>query len=141
MDHEEFWTAYGRALVEGDVETTVARYGFPCMAMADDFVGTLAEPDELRAALGQAAGYYAQFGAADVRPEILGVDEISDKLTRVRLRWHYFRADGVELVATNHEYTWRATDEGPKIHLTVAIDEAEKLAALAAGDRERVSPS
>ncbi len=132
VDQHEFWTTYGRALVEGDVETTVSRYGFPCMAMADEFVGTLAGPDELRAALGQAAGYYAQFGAAEVRPEVLGVDEISDKLTRVRLRWHFLRADGVELVATNHEYTWRATDDGPKIHLTVAIDEAEKLAALAA---------
>jgi hypothetical protein len=130
MDHEKFWTEYGRALVEGDVDATVALYGFPCMAMADDFVGTLAEPDELRAALAQASGYYAQFGATDVRPEILGVDPISEKLTRVRLRWHYHGADGGLIVTTEHEYTWRATPEGPRIHLTVAIDEAQKLAAL-----------
>jgi hypothetical protein len=132
-DHEEFWTAYGKALVDGDVETTVAHYGFPCMAMADDFVGALAGPDELRAALARASGYYAQIGAVAVRPEILGVDEISEKLTRVRLRWHYHGADGQLLVTTDHEYTWRATPQGPRIHLTVAIDEAQKLAALAGG--------
>jgi hypothetical protein len=131
MDHTQFWTAYGKALVDGDIETTVGFYGFPCMAMTDDFVGTLAEPDELRAALGQAVGYYAQFGMTGVRPEIVGVDEISEKLTRVRLRWHFTGADGQPLVTTNHEYTWRATDDGPRIHLTVAIDEAQKLAQLA----------
>ncbi len=130
MDHEKFWTDYGRALVERDVETTVAHYGFPCMALSDDFVGTLAGPDELRAALTQASGYYAQFGMTDVRPEILGIDEVSEKLTRVRLRWHFSGADGEPLVSTNHEYTLRADDDRPRIYLTVAIDEAQKLAAL-----------
>jgi limonene-1,2-epoxide hydrolase len=130
MDHEEFWTAYGKALVDHDVETTVAHYGFPCMAMSDDFVGTLAGPDELRAALEQAHGYYARFGMTGVRPEIVGVDEISEKLTRVRLRWHFTGPDGAPLVVTNHEYTVRADADRPRIHLTVAIDEAQKLAAL-----------
>ncbi len=131
MDHEEFWTAYGKALVDGDAETTVAHYGFPCMAMADGFVGALAGPDELRAALDLASGYYARFGLTGVRPEIVGVDPISAALTRVRLRWHFSGPDGEPVVTTNHEYTWRDTEEGPRIHLTVAIDEEQKLAELA----------
>jgi hypothetical protein len=131
MDVEKLFTVYGQALVDGDIETTVAHYGFPCSVLTDDFVGSLSDPDQLRAALRGASGYYARFGLVGVRLEILGVDRVSEKITRVRLRWDFLGADGALIVDTHYEYTLRADADGPHIYLVVSIDEAQKLAALA----------
>ena len=56
VDQHEFWTTSGRALVEGDVETTVSRYGFPCMAMADGFEPVRQRLERLGTIEGSVAG-------------------------------------------------------------------------------------
>jgi hypothetical protein len=130
MDLDELFTGYGRALVTGDVPATVGYYGFPAMVITDDFVGTVPGPEELRAALEQANEFYARFGVARVRHHVETVDEVTDKLTRVRLRWEFLDADGEFVVDSSYEYTLRETADGPRFHIALSIDEAQKLAAL-----------
>lgn len=132
MDLDQYFGAYGDALASGDVDTIVAHYGFPCAVLTDDYSGTLDTPDALRGALSQAVAFYRQFGFTGARPEILDVDEVTAKITRVRVRWHYTGADGAELTDSTYDYVLRSDPDRPHIYWALSLDEQQKLTELQA---------
>jgi hypothetical protein len=124
MDIEKLLGDYGRALAAGDVEALVECYGFPCTALSDDFVTTYSDADELRVELEEANEYYASLGASDVRYELLVDERISERITRVRVRWLFLGADGAELLRLHYEYTLRGESDPQQIHVVLSIDES-----------------
>ncbi len=130
MDLDRLFAGYGRALAAGDVDGVVEYYGTPCLALTDDFVTALITPDDLRADLEQATQGYTQLGMADVRYDLLGVDQITEKIARVRVRWEVLDADGAPLLRIRYEYTVRDDADAPRIYVVLSVDETDRQAAL-----------
>jgi hypothetical protein len=130
MDVEQYFRDYGAGVSSGDPQQVAGFYGFPCSLLTDDFVGHLDSHGELVATLTRANAYYRQFGLAEARPELLAVDEVTAKITRVRVRWHYLGPDGEPLIDSTYEYVMRADPEGVRIYVVISLDEQQKLAQL-----------
>jgi hypothetical protein len=129
---DDLFAAYGKGLAALDPGRIVPFYGYPCLMLTDTFVGALSSADELTAALSQANDFYRQFGVNDVRHDIVAVDDVTDRIARVRLRWTFARS-GATLLSSEHEYVLRADEKGePRVHVVVSIDEERKIAALMA---------
>jgi hypothetical protein len=127
---EAMFTAYGDGLAALDVGRIVPFYGYPCMMLTDSFVGALSSADELTPALRQANGLYRRFGVDAVRHRLVTVDAVTDKITRVGVRWTFLRA-GEALLESDVEYLMRAGDDSePRIHVVVSIDEEDRPAEL-----------
>jgi hypothetical protein len=125
--YEKLFAAYADGLRRLDPSAVVPFYGYPCTMVTDSFVGALTSADELTAALTQANEVYATFDVTEVRPEIVAVEELTEQLTRVRLRWHFLGAAG-PLYDSEYEYLFRAG----LIHVVVSLDEEPRTAAAPA---------
>jgi hypothetical protein len=58
--------------------------------------------------------------------------ELTGSLLRARVRWHFYDSDDALLTDSDYEYLLRRDDDGLRTYVAVAIDEAEKLARVAA---------
>jgi hypothetical protein len=123
VDLEKLLDGYGRALATGDIEELVESYGFPCTTLTDDFVTTFTDADDLRSELQDAYESYVQLGMTDVRYDLLADERLTEKITRVRVRWLFLGADGAEVLRLHYEYTLRGEADPQRIHLIVAVNE------------------
>lgn len=127
---EKFFTAYGHGLSGQDPEVVVPFYGYPCIMLTDTFAGAVSSADELRLALSQGDEFYQQFGVTGVHHEIQGIDVVTEKISRVRLRWHYDKGTE-ELFTSDYEYLIRTETDAPHIYVVVSKDEEVKIAEMA----------
>ncbi|MFI9509103.1 hypothetical protein [Nocardia sp. NPDC052566] len=103
------------------------------MMVTDAFVGTVATTAEMAQGLRASYPLYQQLGLATVDHTLLEQVDLTARLTRVHVRWHFFDANGVRLTECDYEYLLRRDDDGAlRAYVAVAIDEMEKLAKLAA---------
>jgi hypothetical protein len=98
--------------------------------LTDTFAGAVNSADELRLALSQGEEFYQQFGVTGVRHEIQGVETVTEKISRVRLRWHYAKGTE-ELFTSDYEYLLRTENGQPHIYVVVSKDEEVTIAAMA----------
>jgi GAF domain-containing protein len=128
---EAFLLEYEDALGSYDAERSASLWGMPGTVLTDDFAGSLDSRAELVAALSQAHPYYRSLGLARVTHTLLEQAELTERITRVRLRWHFHDADGGLLTDSDYEYVLRRDDDGIHAYVGVSIDEQQKLAELA----------
>lgn len=129
---DEFLVEYQQALSSFDADRSVAQWGAPGMILSDTFVGALSSTAEMAQGLQQAYPLYRELGLASVGHTLLDHAELTDHITRIRVRWHMDAADGTRLVDTDYEYLLRRDGDKLRAYVAVAIDEMEKLAELAA---------
>jgi hypothetical protein len=127
---EEFFDSYARLWEAGDIDGIVDRYGFPCMMICDEFVGSLGEPHELREALGRALDYYQQFAFTRAVHQVRHCEIVTDKLMRVRIAWQFFDAQEDRLMDCTIEYLLRDENEDFKVFVVLPIDEHQKMQEL-----------
>lgn len=130
-DFEEFLTTYETALAEFDAETSAALWGIPGTMITDNFVGSLDSRDLMAQGLSQAYPLYRTLGLNRVTHTLLERTDLTARMSRIRVRWHFYD-DHEHLVDGDYEYVVRHDDDGMRIYVAVAIDEAENLAELAA---------
>jgi|SRR5690606_5084198 len=128
---EQYFTQYGDALASFDAERSANMWGMPGTIVSDDFVGTLATREEMTAGLRQSYPLYQQLGLGGVRFEILDVAELTQRITRVKVRWLFDSADGELLTDSSYEYLLRADEDGLHAYVSVGLDDATKLRELA----------
>ncbi|WP_433634775.1 hypothetical protein [Nocardia sp. CA-120079] len=59
--------------------------------------------------------------------------DLTDRITRLHIRWHFYDVEGDLLTDSDYEYLLRRDDDGQlRAYVAVAIDEMEKIAKLAA---------
>lgn len=64
---------------------------------------------------------------------MLGQVELTERITRLRVRWHFLDNAGELLTDSDYEYLLRRDDDGVlRVYVAVAIDEMRKLTELAA---------
>ncbi|GAA5088767.1 hypothetical protein [Nocardia iowensis] len=130
---ESFLVEYQESLSSFDADRAVAQWGAPGMIISDGFVGTLSSTSEMAEGLKQSYPLYQSLGLASVGHTLLEQADLTARLTRIHVRWHFYDRDGAELTDSDYEYLLRREDDGRlHVYVAVAIDEMEKLAALAA---------
>ncbi|ONM50775.1 nuclear transport factor 2 family protein [Nocardia donostiensis] len=129
---ESFLDEYQAALSALDGERTAALWGTPGTIVSDDFTGSLPSRDQMAQGLSQSHPFYQALGLARVGHTLLDCTELTERIVRVRVRWHFFDTDDELLTDSDYEYLLRRDDDGLHAYVAVAVDEAEKLARVAA---------
>lgn len=130
---EAYLVEYQEALSAFDAQRSVAQWGAPGTMVSDAFVGTVATTAELAEGLERSYPLYQSLGLASVDHTVLEHVDLSERITRIHVRWHFYDVEGNLLTDSDYEYLLRRDDDGQlRAYVAVAIDEMEKIAALAA---------
>lgn len=128
----EFLERYGGGLAAFDARASASLWDAPRAILSDGFAGSLGSDDELVAALEQSYPIYRALGLAGVEHELLEEAPITDRITRVRVRWHFLDESGERMSRSDYEYYLVEGDDGElRVRFAVGIDDAEQLADLA----------
>ncbi|MEV6359566.1 hypothetical protein [Nocardia asteroides] len=129
---ERFLDDYQAALAAFDSERSAALWGLPGMILSDEFAGALDSRELMAQGLAQSYPLYRNLGMGGVEHTLLEHAALTKRMARLRVRWHFRDTAGAPLVDSDYEYLLRRDDDGWHAYVAVAIDEAAKLAGLAA---------
>ncbi|MFC4224301.1 hypothetical protein [Lysinibacter cavernae] len=131
-DLRGFLDTYGQSLQDFNAEASAALWGLPGTILTDDFAGSLNSRADMALGLAQAYPFYRLLGLARVTYDLLERVNVTERITQVRLRWHFAEASGSELTDAEYVYTLRADEDGPHFYVAISINETEHLQRLAA---------
>lgn len=115
-----FLDSFAEALTAGNGAAIADLWETPAFVLGDAMVQTIEERGELEQFFSGARNQYNAAGITDTRADIVRLDEISDRIVCVRVRWPYLDADGQELGGETSTYTLRRDDSGEwKIRISV----------------------
>ena len=127
---KSFFDRYGAALEKFDAKAAAGYYGFPCFMISDNFAGALSSGEELTTGLTQSYEFYKQFDLAKVTFEFTKIEEVSEKLVRVRIMWKFFDAKGAFLTDSDYIYLLRKENDSFKVYVVIPLDEEQKMQEL-----------
>lgn len=102
---QDFLDGFGKALTAGDVEAIADMWELPAFVLGDGMARPVGARDQVAEFFGGARAHYNQLGIVDTKPQIVRLDEISDHLVMVRVRWPYLDAQNREVGAECSTYT------------------------------------
>lgn len=117
----DFLEAFALSLTEGAVEAIADMWSLPAIRISDEQVMSITQREELYDLFAGAREHYNSAGVVDTRPEVIRLDEITDRIVMVRVRWPWLDEDDNELGAECSTYTLRRNATGEwKIRCAVA---------------------
>lgn len=117
---QDFLDSFGKALTAGDVQAIADMWETPAFVLGDGIARPVNARDEVSEFFGGAREHYNKLGIVDTKPQIVRLDEISDHLVMVRVRWPYLDAEGREVGAECSTYTLTREGSGDwKLRITV----------------------
>ncbi|HET9231891.1 MAG TPA: DUF4440 domain-containing protein [Vitreimonas sp.] len=102
---KEYLNAFKDALTAGDGAALAEMWETPAFVLSQDMARVVNEPEEVAEFFGGAREQYRQIGITDTRAEIVRLDEITDHMVMVRVRWPYIDQEGREMGAETSTYT------------------------------------
>ncbi|WP_309102981.1 hypothetical protein [Microbacterium sp.] len=128
---DDYLARYAATLTDLDAEAGSALWSVPGM-IADDRASLVVESREAMAeGVKQSYPLYQQLGLASVEHELLEIEELSDRLVLVRVRWLFLDDRADLLTDTFSYYLLREEEDDLRAVVCVETDAAEKLQALA----------
>lgn len=101
----EFLESFALSLTEGATDALADLWQLPAMVVSDERTFAVTDREELKELFAGAREQYNSAGVTDTRPEIVRLDEVTDKIVMVRVRWPHLDEDGDELGAECSTYT------------------------------------
>jgi ketosteroid isomerase-like protein len=123
-----FLDRYAAALVAGDLPGVAGCYALPALVVGDAGTIPVAEAGQIEAAFAGAADGYRARGLVGARPELRGVEALTDALSLVDVRWSYVDAAGREGDHSAYRYLLRRTGNG-QLGIQVVVDTTPAEAA------------
>lgn len=117
---QEFLDAMGVAVTAGDGEAIAEMWETPAFVLSEEMADSIDDPKELAMFFSGAKAQYNARGIADTRAEIVRLDEISDRIVSVRVRWPWLDAQGREVGGETSTYTLKR-DDGGEWKLRIAV--------------------
>lgn len=102
---QAFLDAFGKALTSGDNETIANMWETPAFILGTDVARNLTDRADISELFEGARGDYNAMGIVDTKAQIIRLDEITDHMVMVRVRWPYLDAQGMERGAETSTYT------------------------------------
>jgi hypothetical protein len=110
----------GQALSAGDLRGTSNCWEVPAVVLSDEGATVLADAGAIEKLFARATEWYRSRGLVSTRPELEGVDVLSEKLTAVDVRWPAFDASGQEKSSERSHYILQIGKDG-KVRIRVAL--------------------
>lgn len=108
----DFLEALALAFSEGNGPALAEMWETPCFVLSQEEARTLEDADDVKDFCGNARDRYSSRGVTHTRPQIVRVDEITDRIVTVRVRWPWLDRDETEMGADVSTYTLRTGDDG-----------------------------
>jgi len=109
---QDYLNGFKDALVTGDGEAIAGMWETPAFVLGHDMAKAIDAPEDIVEFFGSARDQYRDIGIFDTRAEIVRVDEITDRLVMVRVRWPYLDDKGREMGAETSTYTLARESKG-----------------------------
>jgi ketosteroid isomerase-like protein len=117
---KNFLDRFAEAFTAGDGEAVATLWETPAFVLSVDMARPVSAASEVAEFFGGARDQYNEVGITGTRAEIVRLDEISDHLVMVRVRWPYLDKDGREMGAETSTYTLARKGDGDwKIRIAV----------------------
>ncbi|MGJ9411931.1 hypothetical protein ACHAAC_04395 [Aeromicrobium sp. CF4.19] len=128
---DDYLTRYAATLTAFDAEAAADLWATPGMIIDDSFAGVLDDRESMAQGLEQSYPLYRELGLASVSHECLDIQQLTDAIKLIEVRWLFHDTDGEELTDSNAYYIVRRDDDGLQACVCIQTDDAEKLQALA----------
>src|SRR5690606_26625013 len=92
---------------EGASDAIARMWEIPALVIADEFVQDITDKNELHALFAGSREHYNSAGVTDTQPQIVRLDEITDRVVVARVRWPWLDDDGREMGAECSTYCLR----------------------------------
>jgi hypothetical protein len=135
-----FLGRYAATLTGFDAKGAADLWATPGMIIDQNFAGVLNDRETIAQGLEQSYPTYRRLGLAAVTHECLDVTDLTEKITLVHVRWHFFDSEGTELTDSTAYYILRRDDAGLQACVCIQVDDAEKILALAAERGVHLTP-
>jgi ketosteroid isomerase-like protein len=117
-----FLVRYGEALAMGDLKAISGCYAVPALVLSEEGSVPIAVREEIEAAFDGAAERYRAQGLVGLRPTLLSLEALSERLLWVDVRWEYLDEQSRSAQQNRYRYVLRLEDEGsPKIQVVIGI--------------------
>ena len=115
-----FLIRYGEALSAGDLTAISGCYAVPSLVLSDAGSVPIAAREEIEAAFDGAAERYRAQGLVAVRPTLVALEALSERLVSADVRWDYLDEQGRSAQQNAYRYVLRLEDEmSPKIQVVI----------------------
>jgi hypothetical protein len=102
---QEYLDGFAVALTASDGAAIAEMWETPAFVLGQDMARVVNEPTEVAEFFGGARDQYRELGITDTRADIVRLDEITEHMVMVRVRWPYIDAEGREMGAETSTYT------------------------------------
>jgi hypothetical protein len=109
---QEFLNGFAEALVAGDGAAIAEMWETPAFVLGHEMARTVNAPEDIAEFFGGARDQYKEIGITGTRAQIVRLDEITDQLVMVRVRWPYLDAQAREMGAEISTYTLSRQSKG-----------------------------
>jgi hypothetical protein len=116
----DFFVRYGTALGSGDLPAIAACYATPALVVSDGRSLPVDNSDDVEAAFKGSAETYEARGLVGARPNIGGMETITDVLTMVEVSWDYLDQEGGVQPGESYRYLVRLGDK-PGICVVITV--------------------
>jgi len=122
-----FFAAYAECLTTFDSKQLSLFYVAPVTMINDDTVIILTDFVKMDTSFQAGLNYYKRIGLAKATADVMGKEPITNKITKVKILWHYYNT-GNELIYTcYHQYLLKHDPaKGWKIAIAINVDELAK---------------
>lgn len=109
---QEFLDEFARAFTSGNGAAVAELWDTPAFVLSDDLEHAVQTSSQVAAFFGGARDQYHSIDIVDTKAEIVRLDEITDKIVSVRVRWPYLDRQGHEVGAECSTYTLKRGSDG-----------------------------
>jgi len=112
----KFLEALGNALTAGDLDMVSKCWDIPAILLSDQGSVVINSAAQVRRSFSHAVQWYRSQGLISTKPEIQKLEQLTEALCAVDVRWPAFDAAGVEKSSERSHYIIRvAADQEPRI--------------------------
>lgn len=111
---------FARAITAGDGNAIASLWAVPAFVIGDNGVRAVNSLDEVKEFFSGAKEQYNARGITDTRPDVFGLEWVTDRIVVVDVRWPYLDESGKEVGEEASTYTLRRDDAGDlKLHVAL----------------------
>lgn len=118
-DIGEMLDRLGKAVSDGDIKGVSDCYAFPAFLMIGEDSTVLESAEELEAMFAKGRDWYTSRGILETRAELESIDEITDLIAAINVRWPGFDQAGIETYTETSHYIIQASESKPLIRVAM----------------------
>lgn len=124
----DFFEIYANALVQHNTKGMAYLHHVPCTMLSDDTTTLFNDISKLEGFFNQGMAFYRQFGIAHVRADVWSRHELTPRICKVKVHWHYSDAFKQPIYSCDYHYVLKLDKYNNwKIMLSVSVNEKERM--------------